>query len=183
MAYLPYLNSYSSDVHAQVIHLISEGTLGEYLKRTDPQAHCIQTDKALFTYTQDLKRTFLKSSPPLSKVCFDARLHAVHHALGTHTQIARVQGKKLKSKREIRIDARFKNAPLSLLKMIVVHEVAHLKEKDHTKAFYTLCVHMEPRYHQLEFEARLFLLFLDRGESHLILKTWLILRLSQMISF
>ena len=131
----------SSEIHSQVIHLISEGILGTYLKRHDPQAHKIQTDKALFSYTQDLKRTFLKSSVPLSKICFDARLHAIHHALGTHTQIARVQGKKLKSKREIRIDARFKKAPLSLLKMIVVHELAHLRERDHNKAFYQLCEH------------------------------------------
>lgn len=163
MADLPYLKAYSSDIQSQVIHLISEGTLGQYLRRNEPKAHLIQTDKALFAYTQELKRAFLKSSVPLNKVCFDSRLHAIHNALGTHTQIARVQGKKLKAKREIRIDSRFKNAPLSLLKMIVVHELAHLKERDHNKAFYQLCEYMEPQYHQLEFEARLFLLFLDRG--------------------
>jgi predicted metal-dependent hydrolase len=38
---------------------------------------------------------------------------------------------------------------LNLLRMIVVHELAHLKEKDHDKAFYQLCCHMEPDYHQL----------------------------------
>ncbi|MFT6343825.1 MAG: putative metal-dependent hydrolase, partial [Paraglaciecola sp.] len=41
------------------------------------------------------------------------------------------QGSKLKSKNEIRIGSMFKRAPLSLLNMIVVHELAHLKEKDH----------------------------------------------------
>jgi predicted metal-dependent hydrolase len=41
--------------------------------------------------------------------------------------------------------------------MIVVHELAHLKEKEHNKAFYNLCTHMEPEYHQLEFEMRLYL--------------------------
>jgi predicted metal-dependent hydrolase len=81
--------------------------------------------------------------------------------LGTHTFIARVQGGKLKSKHEIRIASVFKNAPLEFLKMIVVHELAHLKEKDHNKAFYQLCTYMEPAYHQLEFDIRLFLTHID----------------------
>ncbi len=41
--------------------------------------------------------------------------------------------------------------------MIVVHELAHLKERDHDKAFYALCTHMEPEYHQLEFDVRVWL--------------------------
>jgi predicted metal-dependent hydrolase len=41
--------------------------------------------------------------------------------------------------------------------MIAVHELAHLKESDHNKAFYRLCEHMEPTYHQLELDTRLFL--------------------------
>ena len=45
--------------------------------------------------------------------------------------------------------------------MIVVHELAHLKEKDHNKAFYQLCQHMEPDYHQLEFDLRLWLTWRD----------------------
>ena len=165
MPQLSYIQSYPSHVQSQVIHLLSEGRLGSYLKRNDPTLHDLQNDKALLAYTQELKRTFLKSSPPLSKVCFDARLHAVHHALGTHTQISRIQGKKLKAKREIRIDARFKKAPLSLLRMIVIHELAHLKEREHNKAFYQLCEYMEPNYFQLELEARLFLILLDRGDE------------------
>ena len=43
------------------------------------------------------------------------------------------------------------------LKMIVVHELAHLKELEHNKAFYQLCQHMEPRYGQLELDLRLYL--------------------------
>jgi len=39
-----------------------------------------------------------------------------------------------------------------------VHELAHLKEKEHNKDFYQLCQHMLPDYHQLEFDARLFLM-------------------------
>jgi predicted metal-dependent hydrolase len=36
--------------------------------------------------------------------------------------------------------------------------MTHLKVKDHDKAFYQLCCHMEPHYHQLEFDMRLWLL-------------------------
>ena len=45
--------------------------------------------------------------------------------------------------------------------MIVVHELAHLREKDHNKGFYQLCEHMEPDYHQLEFDLRLYLTHLE----------------------
>lgn len=43
--------------------------------------------------------------------------------------------------------------------MIVVHELAHLKEHDHNKAFYQLCCHILPDYHQLEFDCRVYLLW------------------------
>jgi len=59
--------------------------------------------------------------------------------------------------REIRVASLFKTAPPEFLKMIVVHELAHLKEREHDKAFYQLCLHMEPDYHQLEFDLRLYL--------------------------
>jgi predicted metal-dependent hydrolase len=68
-----------------------------------------------------------------------------------------VQGNRLKAKREIRIAALFKEAPADFLRMIVVHELAHLKESEHGKAFYALCLHMEPDYHQLELDLRLWL--------------------------
>lgn len=48
-----------------------------------------------------------------------------------------------------------------LLRMLVVHELAHLKEKEHNKAFYQLCCHMEPNYHQLELDARLYMMVLE----------------------
>jgi len=55
----------------------------------------------------------------------------------------------------------FKNVPLEFLRMIVVHELAHLKEKDHNKAFYKLCVHMEPAYYQSELDMRIYLTYMD----------------------
>ena len=90
-------------------------------------------------------------------MAYDPRLQILHNALGTHTTAARVQGNRLKAKREIRVAALFKEAPAAFLKMIVVHELAHLKEREHDKAFYALCQHMEPDYHQLEFDTRVWL--------------------------
>ena len=104
---------------------------------------------------------------PLAKVAFDAKLQVVQHALGTHTTIARVQGSKLKAKREIRVASLFKQVPDEFLKMIAVHELAHLKERAHDKAFYQLCTYMEPAYHQLEFELRVYLTHLDHSGAPL----------------
>ena len=44
-----------------------------------------------------------------------------------------------------------------MLDMIVVHELAHLKEREHNKPFYALCEHMLGGYHQVEFDTRLWL--------------------------
>lgn len=81
----------------------------------------------------------------------------LQQALGTHTTVSRVQGANLKVKREIRVVSLFKEAAPELLKMIVVHEPAHLKVRGHDKAFHQLCAHMEPDYHQYEFDLRLHL--------------------------
>lgn len=158
---LKYLQAYSADTLAQVEQLIASNRLGEWLLKRHPGGHGIRTDKALFAYVQDLKQTYLRGAEPLAKVAFDSKLQIVQHALGTHTTISRVQGSKLKSKREIRIASLFKDAPPEFLKMITVHELAHLKERAHDKAFYQLCIHMEPSYHQLEFELRMYLTYLE----------------------
>ncbi|OGS94434.1 MAG: hypothetical protein A3H31_01715 [Gallionellales bacterium RIFCSPLOWO2_02_FULL_57_47] len=47
------------------------------------------------------------------------------------------------------------------MRMIVVHELSHIREREHNKAFYQLCLHMEPDYHQLEFDLRAYLTYLD----------------------
>jgi predicted metal-dependent hydrolase len=117
----------------------------------------VRSDKALIAYVADIKARHLKSAPPLAKVAYDNQLHIVKNALGTHTAISRVQGGQLKAKRELRVASLFKDAPAAFLRMIVVHELAHLKEREHDKAFYALCTHMEADYHQLEFDTRLWL--------------------------
>ena len=126
-----------------------------------PQAHAVRNERALVDYVGGLKARFMKSAPPLAKVAWDPKLHVVRNALGTHTAVSRVQGGQLKAKREIRIASLFKDAPEPFLKMIVVHELAHLKEREHDKPFYALCQHMEPDYHQLEFDTRLWLTALE----------------------
>ncbi|EIW89432.1 YgjP protein [Alishewanella agri BL06] len=162
MTELPYLQGYPDNIRQQVQHLLATGKLAAMLAARYPQnSHNIQTDKALYDYTQQLKRQYMKSSEPISKAVFDPKIHIINNALGTHTQISRVQGGKLKSKNEIRIASQLKQLPLPLLRMVVVHELAHLREKDHNKAFYQLCQYMEPAYHQLEFDLRLYLTWQD----------------------
>ncbi len=158
---LRYLNGYPEEVKTKVQALISQGTLGTFLLNKHPRPHEIRTNKALHHYVTDLKRSWLRKAPPIARICYDDRIHAVNHALGLHTFVSRVQGSRLKAKHEIRVASVFKRAPLGFLRMIAVHELAHLKEKEHNKAFYNLCTHMEPEYHQLEFEMRLYLTYVE----------------------
>jgi len=160
---MKYLAHYPEALLAQVRPLAEAGRLGELLLRRHPQAHGIRTDGALYDYTQSLKSEFMRNAQPLSKVLFDSKLHAVRHALGTHTTVSRVQGQKLKARHEIRVASLFREVPVEWLRMIVVHELAHLRVREHDKAFYALCAHMEPAYHQHEFDLRLYLTHLDTG--------------------
>jgi len=153
-----YLAGYPPQLLMQVQQLIDSGKLGESLARRYPERHTIQSDTALYDYVMDLKTRHMRNADPINKVAYDSKLKVLTQALGTHTAISRVQGGKLKAKREIRIASLFRDAAPEFLRMIAVHELAHLKEKDHDKAFYALCLHMEPQYHQYEFDLRLHLL-------------------------
>jgi len=157
-----YLAGYSPDLISKIDNMLADGMLADYLLRRYPKAHQITTSKALYSYTQTIKNEYLRKSSPLSKVIFDDKIDVIHNALGLHTYISRVQGSKLKAKKEIRIGVVFKKAPEPFLRMIVVHELAHIREKEHNKAFYQLCQHMEPDYHQLEFDLRVYLTYLDQ---------------------
>ena len=160
-ASLKYLSSYSIEVQDQIRTLIEQDKLSHFLLQKHPQTHNINNDKMLREYVINLKNTHLRKSSPLSKVIYDKKIHVVNNALGLHTFISRVQGSKLKSKNEIRVSDIFKTAPEAFLEMIVVHELAHIRVKPHDKAFYQLCQHMLPDYHQLEFEMRLYLTQLE----------------------
>jgi len=164
---LKYLGAYSDQTRAQVAHLIEQDQLAATLLRRYPRAHDVRTDRALFDYVQELRSQFLRNADPINKVAYDNKIQVIQHALGLHTAISRVQGGKLKAKREIRIATVFKQVPLELLRMIAVHELAHVKEKDHDKAFYKLCCYMEPQYHQYEFDLRLVLTHYDTSATPL----------------
>jgi len=154
---LKYLSGYPPELLAEVRELVEQGRLGALITKRYPQAHDVRTDGALYEYVTAMRTQYMRNAAPLSRVAYDNTLHVVRNALGTHTSVSRVQGGKLKAKREIRIAALFRQAPEPFLRMIVVHELAHLKEREHGRPFYALCKHMEPAYHQLEFDVRLWL--------------------------
>ena len=158
-----YLAGYPAHLQQQVRALIEQGRFASALLQRYPQIHDVRSDSALYDYVQALKAAHLRSAPPLGKVRFDNTLHVIRNALGTHTAISRVQGSRLQAKREIHIATLFRHAPEAFLRMIVVHELAHLRVRDHDKAFYQLCLHMEPDYHQYEFDLRAYLVYRDAG--------------------
>lgn len=164
---MKYLSGYSAELQDKVQRLVDQDKLGAVLLQKYPQPHDVRTDRALYDYVTDLKNTFIRNGDPISKVAFDSKIQVIQHALGQHTYISRVQGGKLKAKHEIRVATVFKNVPLEFLRMITVHELAHLKEKDHNKAFYSLCERMEPNYHQYEFDLRLYLTHLESSKTGL----------------
>jgi predicted metal-dependent hydrolase len=167
MSNLKYLSAYPAHVLSQVTRLIDENRLADHLRQRYPHAHDVRTDKALYAYVQDLKDDYLRNAAPVAKVAYDSKIGIVQNALGLHTAVSRVQGGRLKAKHEIRIGSVFRDAPPDFLRMIAVHELAHLKEKEHDKAFYKLCCWMMPDYHQREFDVRLYLTQLDLGGARL----------------
>jgi predicted metal-dependent hydrolase len=160
---LKYLVGYPDRVQQQVRTLMEQDRLGTMLRDKYGEAHAVRNDTLLYDYTLALKDRYLRKAGPLDKVAYDGKLQVVKHALGTHTAVSRVQGSRLKASREIRIASVFRDAPAGFLKMIVVHELAHLKEHEHNKPFYRLCTHMAPDYHQLEFDLRLYLTHLENA--------------------
>ena len=154
---LKYLSSYSASVQSAAQEMLDNNTLKNYLLKKYPNCHQYSNDKSLRVFVMDIKKQYLKKSDPLSKIKYDDKIHIIHNALGLHSYVSRVQGNKTKSKNEIRIGSLFKKAPEQFLTMIVVHELAHLKEKQHNKPFYKLCEYMLSDYHQIELDLRLYL--------------------------
>jgi len=159
MAPKAYLKGYPETIQQQVQALLEQGRLRSYLLQRYPEPHTFVGNEQLYQFTMALKQRYMKKSPPLKKVCYDPKVSVIHHALGINAHITRVQGGKLKASHEIRIDPCFKKCPEAFLRMIVVHELEHLRESDHNKGFYQLCQHMEPDYFQLELDLRLMLTY------------------------
>ena len=158
---LRYLAGYPEHLQQQVREVIEQGQLAAMLRARYPGRHEVRSDGALYDYTLALKNRFLRKAPVPDRVLFDSRLQLAANALGINGKLPRIQGGKIKCKREIRVASVFKEAPPEFLRMIVVHELAHLKERQHDRAFYQLCSHMEPAYHQFEFDLRLYLTQLE----------------------
>ena len=153
-----YVGAYPDHLQQQVLRLVTDGRLGEHLAGKYPARHAIQTDGALYDYVLELKQAHLRSSPPLHKVIWQNKMDVIQNVLGLNTAVSRVQGGRLKAKAEIRIASLFKSTAPEFLELVVVHELAHLREREHNKAFYKLCEHLLPDYHQVEFDLRLLLL-------------------------
>ena len=166
MQSVKYLAGYPAAIQQQAETLLQTGQLENYIRQKYPQLHQVQSDKALYSYICELKNQFMRHSAQLASVKYDSKLNVLQQALGMHTFQSRAQGNKLKAHNSISIAALFKQAPADFLRMIVVHELAHFKEKQHNKAFYQLCQHMEPAYHQLELDTRLWLLCREQPNHH-----------------
>lgn len=161
MTALKYIAHYPEQVQSQARALIAQDKLDDYLQQKYPNRHQIQSDKALYQYVTELKNRYMRNVGTLSQVSYNSKLSVLKNALGIHTHQSRVQGSKLKSHNSITVASIFREAPFEFLQMIVVHELAHFKESDHNKAFYQMCCHMQPQYHQVELDMRLWLLWRD----------------------
>lgn len=157
MTSLPYLSGYPEDLRDRAASMIASGELEARLAARYPDRHEIRSNKALYAYVQELKARYLRTAPPLGRVLYEDRMQVVENALGLQVTSTRVQGAKLRSRRELRVASLLKDAPPEFLRMVVVHELAHLKHAEHDRDFYRLCTHMEPDYHQLELDLRLYL--------------------------
>lgn len=164
MTTLKYLGGYSPQLIAKAESLLEAGKLGELIAGRYPEAHSIRSNKELFSYVQELKARYMRTAAPLAKVLYDDKLKVIRGALGLHTTTTKQHGSKMQKRRELRVASLFKDAPADFLRMIVVHELAHMKHTAHDKDFYKLCVYMEPEYHQLELDVRLYLTAQDWQE-------------------
>ncbi|MDQ6992290.1 MAG: DUF45 domain-containing protein [Mariprofundus sp.] len=162
-----FLAGYSFELTEKIRELIVQNQLGEILLQKYPLNHSVRSDKALYDYVLELKEVHLRNAGPLHRVAFDSKLMITRNALGMHTSKSQVHGAKLKAKRELHVATMFKDMPPEFLRMIVVHELSHIKVADHNKSFYKLCCHMEPEYHQLEFDLRVYLTYLEAAGTPL----------------
>ena len=111
MQKLKYLTAYEPKVINQIQSLIDNDQLGLFIFNKYPEAHNITSARALYDYAIDIKNDYLRKSSVLGKVIYDDKIHVINDALGLHTYISRVQGKKLKAKSESRVSTLFNRSP------------------------------------------------------------------------
>ncbi len=157
MVTLPYLSGYAPKLQAEALALLEAGELRPRLESRYPDRHQVRSNRDLSQYVQDLKADTMRTARPLEGATYDDKLRVIEGALGLHTTKTQSHGSKLKKRRSIRIASLFKDVAPEFLRMIVVHELAHMKHFDHDRDFYRLCTHIEPDYHQYELDLRLYL--------------------------
>ena len=74
MPELKYLAAYAPDLQEQVRTMLVQNKLGAYLEKRYPERHSVQSDKALYQFTTDLKQQYLRNSPNIDKVLYDSKL-------------------------------------------------------------------------------------------------------------
>ena len=111
---LKYIQGYPAHILEPVQRMVESGKLVSWFEQRYPQRHDIQSEKALFNYTMDIKNQYMKKTAPLSKVVYDGKIHLINNALGLHTYVSRVHGNKIKAKNEIRIASAFKKRTRTL---------------------------------------------------------------------
>jgi len=157
MSSLAFLAGYPPELLSQAEVLIQTGKAEEHIRAKYPEQHNIHSNKELFAYVQELKGQSMQNAPPLRKVSYDSRMTSLENALGMHTTRQVAHGGTVRKRREMTVASLFRNMPAAFLRMIVVHELSHIKYKDHNRAFYNFCCHLEPDYHELEFDLRVLL--------------------------
>ena len=77
-----YLSAYSAQLQDQIARLLEQDRLTDYLLQKYPTSNNVPNDSALREYVLNIKKQYLRKSPPLSKVVFDKKIHVVNNALG-----------------------------------------------------------------------------------------------------
>ncbi|TDT71800.1 hypothetical protein EV215_0484 [Hypnocyclicus thermotrophus] len=162
-----YLEGYSEKIKIQVKELFNNNLVEKYLFNKYKVKHNISTDKLLYGYVDNLRKKYLKKTKPLNKVKYDSKIKLKKQALGLNIFNYKIHGNKTIATNEIKISTDFKNVPEEFLRFVVIHELAHLKEKEHNKEFYKLCTHIEKNYFQFELDMRIYLTYIKLTNKYL----------------
>ncbi|MBZ4683573.1 MAG: pyrophosphatase [Fusobacteriaceae bacterium] len=162
-----YLEGYSEKLKIQIKELFDNNLIEKYFFNKYKKKHNITNDKLLYEYVDELRKKHLKKTKPLNKVKYDSKIKFEKQALGLNIFNYRIHGNKIKTDNEIKISTVFKNVPEEFLKFVVIHELAHLKEKEHNKEFYKLCTHIDKNYFQYELDMRIYLTYVKLNNKYL----------------
>ncbi|MFT5089959.1 MAG: hypothetical protein ACI8PG_004333, partial [Planctomycetota bacterium] len=78
-SHLRYIDGSPEDVLERVQAMLEHGELEKLLSKRYPISNTITSDKSLYDFVIELKKRYLKSSPPIARVLFDKRISIDHH--------------------------------------------------------------------------------------------------------